>query len=280
MSNTHENAPNLLLDVGEQHYAYRRFGTVGGFPLVLLQHFRGTMDNWDPLVTNRLAAHHDVILFDNAGVGGSNGAPATSVSEMASHVATFVKALGLETVDLFGFSLGGFVAQQVTLDYPTLVRRLVLAGSGPRGGQGMNHYSDEVLAHAATDVPGPEDFLYLFFAPTATSQASGRAYLQRLGTRTAAAAGPAGTDVRDAQFKAIGEWGIPNGGNYSSLKAIRQPVFIANGSHDIMVPSINSLLLAQSLPMAFLSLYPDAGHGALFQYADLFTEQAIRFLRQ
>ncbi len=248
MPDTHETTPNRTIDVNGQRYAYRRFGKAGGLPILLLQHFRGTMDNWDPAVTNALAERHEVILFDNAGVGGSSGAPATSVSVMARHVAAFVEALNLRTVDLLGFSLGGFVAQQVTLDYPSLVHRLVLAGTGPRGGQGVDGYADDVVAHAAVDTPGPEDLLYLFFAHTETSQAAGRAFLQRLGGRTAEPDGPAGTEVRDAQLQAIGAWGAPNGGDYSSLKAIRQPMFIANSNQDVMVPSINSLLLARNLP--------------------------------
>ncbi len=279
MSYNHETAPNQFLDVNNQRYAYRRFGKTGGVPILFLQHFRGTMDNWDPAVTDPLAREHDLILFDNAGVGLSSGEPASSVPELARHAVAFIRGLNLASVDLLGFSLGGFVAQQVALDHPELVRRIVLASTGPQGGEGMGSYTDDVVAHAIVEEIGPEDLLFLFFAHTETSQTAGRAFLQRLRTRTAEPDAPASLAVRDAQLQAIGAWGTPNGKDYSRLKEIKQPVFIANGNHDLMVPSINSLILSQNLPNGLLSLYPDAGHGALFQYAELFTAQANQFLR-
>ena len=279
MAYNHETAPNQFVEVNNQRYAYRRFGKAGGIPILFLQHFRGTMDNWDPAVTDPLAQDHDLILFDNAGVGLSSGEPASSVPELARHAVAFIKGLNLTSVDLLGFSLGGFVAQQIALDHPGLVRRIVLAGTGPQGGEGMDTYADDVVAHAAVEETRPEDLLFLFFAHTETSQTAGKAFLQRLRTRTAAPDAPASIAVRDAQLQAIGAWGAPNGKDYSRLKEIKQPVFIANGNHDIMVPSINSLILAQNLPNGLLSLYPDSGHGALFQYAELFTAQANHFLR-
>jgi len=276
---THESAPNRFVEAGGVRYAYRRFGAHSEAPLLFLQHFRGNLDNWDPAVVNTIAEHHDVILFDNAGVGGSTGAPDSSISEMADHVADFVVALGLDTVDVLGFSTGGFVAQQFTLDHPAMVRRLVLAGTGPEGGKGMEHYTDEVAAHALVDVPGPEDLVYLFFAPSETSQKAGVAFVERLGTRTAEPDAPTTLQVRDAQLKAVEAWGTPRGGDYKQLKSIKQPTLVINGVSDVMVPSINSLILAQNLPMGFLSLYPDAAHGALFQYPDLFANQVLSFLR-
>ncbi len=276
---THESAPNRFVEAGGVRYAYRRFGAHSDAPLLLLQHFRGNLDNWDPAVVNPIAEHHDVILFDNAGVGGSTGAPDSSVSAMAGHVADFVEALGVETIDLLGFSTGGFVAQQFTLDHPARVRRLVLVGTGPEGGQGMEHYTDEVAAHALVDVPGPEDLVYLFFAPSETSQKAGVAFVERLGTRTAEPDAPTTLRVRDAQLTAVEAWGTPRGGDYKELKSIKQPTLVINGVSDVMVPSINSLILAQNLPMGFLSLYPDAAHGALFQYPNLFANQVLSFLR-
>lgn len=276
---THETASNRFVEAAGIRYAYRRFGPHSEIPILFLQHFRGNLDNWDPAVINPLAEHHDVILFDNAGVGGSSGSPDSSVSAMARHVADFVTALGLATVDMLGFSTGGFVAQQVALDYPSMLRRLVLVGTGPEGGKGMERYTNNVAAHALVDAPGPEDLVYLFFAQTATSQKAGVDFVQRLGARTAEPDAPTTLQVRDAQLKAVGAWGAPRGGDYTRLKSIKQPTLVINGVEDIMVPSINSLILAQNLPMAFLSLYPDAAHGALFQYADLFTDQVISFLR-
>jgi pimeloyl-ACP methyl ester carboxylesterase len=276
---THESAPNCFVEAGGVRYAYRRFGAHSDAPLLLLQHFRGNLDNWDPAVVNPIAEHHDVILFDNAGVGGSTGAPDSSVSAMAGHVADFVGALGVETIDLLGFSTGGFVAQQFTLDHPARVRRLVLVGTGPEGGQGMEHYTDEVAAHALVDVPGPEDLVYLFFAPSETSQKAGVAFVERLGTRTAEPDAPTTLQVRDAQLKAVEAWGTPRGGDYKHLQSIKQPTLVINGVSDVMVPSINSVILAQNLPMGFLSLYPDAAHGGLFQYPDLFANQVVSFLR-
>jgi pimeloyl-ACP methyl ester carboxylesterase len=276
---THESAPNRFVEAGGVRYAYRRFGAPSDAPLLFLQHFRGNLDNWDPAIVNPIAKHHDVILLDNAGVGGSSGEPDSSISEMADHVADFVEALGVETIDLLGFSTGGFVAQQFTLDHPAMVRRLVLAGTGPRGGKGMERYTDEVAAHALVDVPGPEDLVYLFFAPSETSQKAGVAFVERLGTRTAERDAPTTLHVRDAQLKAVEAWGTPRDGDYQQLKSIKQPTLVINGVSDVMVPSINSVILAQNLPMGFLSLYPDAAHGGLFQYPDLFANQVISFLR-
>ncbi|WP_029625530.1 alpha/beta fold hydrolase [Sphingomonas sp. PAMC 26605] len=278
MSQIHETAPNMSVDVGNQRYAYRRFGPGGELPLLFLQHFRGTMDYWDPQVINAFAAHREVILFDYAGVGGSSGSPSSTVADMAQQVAEFLAALELTQVDLVGFSLGGFVAQQVAVDRPSLVRRLVLAGTGPRGGNGMAGYTDEVVTHATPDVFTDDDFLFLFFSPSQSSQAAGAAFLKRRASRTGEPDGPTGTAVRDAQLGAIAEWGASTGGNYSYLETIHQPTFVANGTRDLMVPSVNSLILSQNMPSALLSLYPDAGHGAIFQYPELFTDQAIRFL--
>jgi pimeloyl-ACP methyl ester carboxylesterase len=276
---SHETAPNRSVETGGVRYAYRRFGVAGQTPLVLLQHFRGTMDNWDPAVVNPLAASRDVILFDNAGVGGSSGLPATSVAEMAYHVGAFAAALHLDCIDLFGFSMGGFAAQQVAIDIPALVRRLILAGTGPQGGERLDWRSNrDVTDHAAIDAPGAEDLMSLMFAHTETSQRRARAFVQRLGARTAEPDGPSTLAVRDAQMEAIGAWAVPGDGQYERLKTITQPVFVANGLWDSMCPAINSFILAQHLPQAFLVLYPDAGHGSIFQYPELFTEQALRFL--
>ena len=276
---THETAPTRFIEANGIRYAYRRFGKEFGVPLVFLQHFRGTMDNWDPMITNGFAQDRPVVLFDNAGVGLSGGETPDNVADMARHAVAFIGALGLMQVDLLGFSLGGFVAQQVTLGHPDLVRRVVLAGTGPQGGEGMDRFTPAVEAVATKEKSGPDSLLFLFFEPTATSQAAGRAFLQRLGARTTDRDEPSSLQTRDAQLKAIQAWGVPEGERYARLKQIRQPVFVANGTNDIMVPTVNSFILSQRLPNAYLILYPDSGHGFLFQYAELFVEHVSRFLR-
>jgi pimeloyl-ACP methyl ester carboxylesterase len=278
MSDTHNNAPTRFVEAGQVRYAYRRFGAGSGLPLVCLQHFRGGLDNWDPQVTDGLAEGREVILFNNAGVASSGGEPADTVEGMALHVITFVEALGIDRFDLLGFSTGGFVAQQLVLDRPDLVRRLVLAGTGPRGGDGMTGYSDLATSHATREVPTEEDFLYLFFAPTGTSQAAGRAFWVRRHER-ADQDPPTSLASMAAQARAIGAWGaIPEQDRYSRLKDIRQLVLVVNGKTDIMVPTINSFILQQHLPNARLILYPDAGHGAIFQFPELFVRDARQFL--
>src|ERR1700722_12226911 len=179
----HNSAKTQFLETNGVRYAYRRFGSGNRPPLVCLQHFRGGLDNWDPAVTDGLAQGGSVILFNNAGIASSGGQPASDIAEMAAHVTAFLDALGLTQIDLFGFSMGGFVAQQVTLDRPHLVRKLILAGTGPQGGEDMVAYLPEVTAQATKEIPTEESFLYLFFEQTATSQAAGRAFLQRRNAR-------------------------------------------------------------------------------------------------
>jgi pimeloyl-ACP methyl ester carboxylesterase len=277
---THETAPNLFIEAGSHRYAYRRFGLKGKTPILFLQHFRGTMDGWDPLVLNAIAEHHEVILFDNAGVGGSSGAPEQTIAASATHAAAFARALGLQSVDIFGFSMGGFIAQQLASDYPSLVRRLILVGTGPEGGERIDwRFTEEVASHVGADAPSAADLMYVFFAHSETSQKAARAFIQRLGARTAEPDGPSTLQVRDAQTAAIAAWGAPNGTDFSKLRTIEQPALVVNGIYDIVVPAINSWLLASHLPNALLVIYPDAGHGSLYQYADSFTDHVLRFLQ-
>jgi pimeloyl-ACP methyl ester carboxylesterase len=278
MSNTHNTAKTQFLETNGVRYAYRRFGSGSKPPLLCLQHFRGGLDNWDPQVTDGLAQGRSVILFNNAGIASSSGEPANTIVEMASHVIAFLDALGLEEIDLFGFSMGGFIAQQVTLDRPHLIRRLILAGTGPQGGEGLAAYPPEVTAQATIEVPTEESFLYLFFEPTATSQAAGRAFWQRRNARKDQDI-PSSLSAMAAQAAAIGTWGkVPDKDRYASLKAIHQPTLVVNGKRDLLVPTINSYLLQQHLPNATLIIYPDSGHGAIFQFADLFVREAQFFL--
>ena len=184
MSNTHNTTPTQFIEANGIRYAYRQFGAAAGTPLLFLQHFRGGLDNWDPKVTDGLAIDRPVILFNNAGVASSSGEPSDSVSGMARHVATFINAIGLSQVDLLGFSLGGFVAQQLALENPELIRRVILAGTGPQGGKDMDTFTPKVAENATQETPAVENFLYLFFSPSETGQAAGRTFWDRRHTRT------------------------------------------------------------------------------------------------
>ena len=278
MSETHNTAKTRFVEVDGVRYAYRRFGTATRTPVVCLQHFRGGLDNWDPNVTDGLAKDRPVILFNNAGVASSGGDPADTVTGMARHVIAFVDALGLKKVDLLGFSLGGFVAQQVVLESPDLIRRVILAGTGPQGGEGMDHMPPKVVEHATREKPILEDFLYLFFSQSETSQAAGRAFWERRHTRLDQDV-PSSVAAMAAQGNAIAAWGVvPQIDRYASLRRIKQPVLVVNGADDIMVPTINSFILQQRIPNATLVIYPDSGHGAIFQYPELFVSHARLFL--
>ena len=278
MSDTHNTAKTQFLETNGVRYAYRRFGSGNKPPLLCLQHFRGGLDNWDPQVTDGLAQGRSVILFNNAGIASSSGQPANNIAEMATHVIAFLDALELEEIDLLGFSMGGFIAQQVTLDRPDLIRRLMLAGTGPQGGEDMLTYPPEVTVQATIEVPTEESFLYLFFEPTDTSQAAGRAFWQRRNARKDQDT-PSSLSAMAAQAAAIGTWGkVPDKDRYASLEAIRQPTLVVNGKHDLLVPTVNSYILQQHLPNATLIIYPDSGHGAIFQFSDLFVREAQFFL--
>lgn len=275
---SHVTAPTRFVQAAGVRYAYRRFGAQAGTPLVFLQHLRGNMDYWDPLVTDGLAANRPVILFDNAGVGGSSGQTPDTMEGLADHAAAFIRALGLLQVDVLGFSIGGHVTQALALRHPELARRLVIVGSKPRAGESEGTAPDIIEVATRHEVPTLEDFLYLFFEPSETSQASGRAFWERRHQRTADVDLPTSQQTMKAQLVAIGDWTQRRGERYAELEKITQPVLVASGSHDIMAPTINSYLLAQHLPNAQLIVYPDSGHGSLFQYPGLFVRHVARFL--
>ena len=276
---THQTAPTQFVDAAGVRFAYRRFGKPGSVPLVLNMHFTGTMDHWDPLVTDGLAANREVILFDNAGVSSSSGKVPTSVEAMAANAAAFIKALDLATVDVLGFSLGGFVAQTLALTEPDLVRRLVLVGTGPRGGEGMATLTPEAQAvFGATYVNPDEVWLGGFFTPSAASQAAGRAFLERFRQRVEDRDPETSEEVAAAQLEAIGGWGAPHPDGFDYLRKIIQPTLAINGGSDLIIYTVNSFTLQQNLPDAQLILYPDANHGAQYQYPALFVADAARFL--
>jgi pimeloyl-ACP methyl ester carboxylesterase len=272
---THATAPTQFANAAGIRMAYRRLGAEGAVPLVLLQHFRGNMDNWDPAVVDGLAADRPVILFDNRGIGRSTGLTPDTVADMARDAITFLEALDLSRVDVLGFSLGGMIAQQILLDRPALIRRAILVGTGGTGAAGM---FDPEVTIAATRMPSDAaSLLFLFFQPTATSQTAGGRYLRRMMERGEREPATTAHTIQ-AHLAAIRAWGEANGTEFSRLKGIQHPVLVVNGTHDIMIPTFNAYALSQQLPNAQLILYPDAGHGSLFQYPDWFVHDALRFL--
>jgi pimeloyl-ACP methyl ester carboxylesterase len=275
----HNTAPTQFVEVGGIRYAYRRFGNPIGTPIVLLQHFMGNLDNYDPAITDALAAGREVILTDSAGVGLSTGAAPETVGGMARDAASLIDALGLEQVDLFGFSMGGFVAQQIAVDRPELVRRLMLVGTGPRGGDGMGQLAPDVAPLFGAD-NDPQDLMWLpiFFSPSQESQAAGRRFLERIRARTEDRDVAVSAATVAAHAAAAGKWGVAAPGSFDYLKAIPHPVLVVNGSNDIVVPTVNSYILQQNLPNAELILFPDSNHGSQFQFTELFNRYLTDFL--
>jgi pimeloyl-ACP methyl ester carboxylesterase len=276
---THQTAPTQFIDANGTKLAYRRFGKAKGVPLIMLQHFVGNMDSWDPKVVDGLARDRQVVLFDNAGVASSDGEVPKTVEGMAAHAINLMTALGIKKADLLGFSLGSLVAQEVALERPELVRRLIIVGSGPRGGVGMATLTPEFQAALAKKHEVPDELLLdVFFTPTPKSQAAGREFLKRLRARTVNRDGDINDKVAQAQVAAFAAWGAPsaNAGDY--LKKISQPTLVISGSNDIVHYTINSFNLQQSLPNAQLIVYPDTNHGSLYQYPDLFLTHVRTFL--
>ena len=280
MSNSNITAQTQFLETPKETYAYRRFGKKSKTPLLLLQHFTGTLDNWNPWVTDPLAAQHDVILFDNAGVGRSTGKVPTTMAQMAEHVFAFLDTFGIETCDVLGFSLGGMIAQQMALDHPAVFRRMILAGTAPRGGENIMHLDKPSLGKYLQDprYKGYEVLQKIFFAPSETSQAAGKAFVDRLMQRTEDREPASGPEVAQSQMAAFREWEQYKGERYVDLKGIKQPTLVVNGIHDEMIPVSNSYWLSANLPNAVLLTYPDAGHGSIFQWHDSFTRQVAAFL--
>jgi pimeloyl-ACP methyl ester carboxylesterase len=276
---THQTAPTQFVEAKGIRFAYRRFGKSGGVPLVLNQHFTGTMDHWDPAVTDGFAKDREVILFNNAGVSSSSGEVPTTFEKMGANAVTFIKGLGLAKVDVLGFSIGGFIAQEITLRAPDLVRCLVLVGTGPRGGQGMATRTPEAQRiFSATYDPPDEIWLSVYFTQSNASQAAGREFLKRFRRRTENRDPPVNERVAPAQIEAIGKWGAPQEKPFEYLKSIRQPTLVVNGGKDVIVYSVNSFILQQNLPNAQLILYPDASHGSQYQYPELFVAHVSMFL--
>ena len=275
---THDTAPTQYAEGGGTRFAYRRFGMPGLPPLVFFQHFMGTLDDHDPALSDAFATDREVILFDNAGVASSTGTVPDTIEAMARDAITFTDALGLTTIDIVAHSMGGLVAQEVTLARPDLVRRLVLVGTGPRGGEGIGALPAWVAELFTRKYEQQEDmWLPILFAPTQSSQAAGRAYVERILTRADRDTPVSGQSIA-AQSAALAAYGAAKDPGYAHLKGLRLPVLVANGSDDIVIPTINSYILQQFLPNAELILYPDANHGSHFQYPGLFARHTRMFL--
>jgi pimeloyl-ACP methyl ester carboxylesterase len=258
-------------------YAYRDTGT-GTVPLILFQHFRGNLDNWDPALIDALAANRRVITFDNAGVGGSSGRTPDTIAAMARDAIAFVSALQVERADLLGFSIGSFVAQEITLTRPALVRRLILASSAPQGAVGMHGWAPEVIGAVGAPRPDPAGVLGVFYALTDSSRAAGAQAFGRMKARTDGRDEATTWDTRLAQYDAVCHWGIPNHAMLQRVSAIDVPVFVANGDHDPMILPRYSHLLAGLIPEATVKIYPDSAHGFLFQHHTEFAADVDAFL--
>jgi pimeloyl-ACP methyl ester carboxylesterase len=268
------------MDADDIRFAYRRFGNDSGVPLLLVQHFRGNLDSYDPLILDALARDREVVLFDNRGVGLTNGMARETVSEMANDTAMFIDALGLDRCDILGHSMGGHVSQMLAFDRPEFVRRLVLVGTGPQGGEGMAGRPLEVAALWIAQYDDQDEmWLPIFFSPTLESQTAGRRFLDRRKGRTRDLDDPVSVETAKAHRAAASAWGQPTDSAYGYLKKIRQPTLVVGGSNDIIVPTVNSYILQQHLPNALLTLYPDSGHGVHFQYPEEFVREVSHFLR-
>jgi len=277
-SNT--TAPTQFLQVSNETYAYRRFGSGPGLPLLFLQHFTGTLDNWDPAVTDPLASGREVTLFESAGLGRSTGKVPDTIAGMARHALAFLDGLSLRSCDVIGFSLGGMVAQQMAQDRPSIFRRMILVGTAPRGGEDIMHLDKPSLAKYLGDpkLQGYTILQKIFFVPTQSSQKAGAAFIERLTQRTEDREPISGPAVAQAQIVAFRDWEKFTGQRFANLKSIPHPTLVVNGIYDEMIPVQNSYWLSANLPNAVLLTYPDSGHGSLFQFHESFTRQAAAFL--
>ena len=271
LPNKQLSAPNGI------DYAYRDTGD-GGTPLVVLQHFRGNLDNWDPRLIDALSSSRRVVAFDNVGVGGSSGTTPHRIDQMAIDAIAFVAALGVEQIDLLGFSIGSFVAQEIALTRPGPVRKVILASSAPQGAAGMHGWAPDVIDAVGKPEPDPDGYLGVFFTESASSRGAGQQALQRIFGPRSDPDQPTTWQTREAQYDAVCAWGIPNHSLLQRVAAIDMPVFVANGDRDPMILPRYSYLLAGLIPDARLKVYPDSAHGFLFQHYAEFAADVGDFL--
>jgi pimeloyl-ACP methyl ester carboxylesterase len=272
---THQTAQTQFVEANGIRFAYRRFGKTGGVPIVFNQHYTGTMDYWDPAVTDGLAADREVILFNNAGVSNSSGETPASFQEMGANAIAFIRALGLTQIDVLGFSIGGFVAQEITLQAPDMVRKLILVGTGHRGND-MSESRSNAIFSGAYDPP-EHLWLSVHFSPSEASRAAGLRFIERKLRRQDRDPEVSAQTVT-AQGEAIGKYIAPSDGVLDDLKTMTPPVLIVQGSNDVIIPTRHSYTLQQTLPNAQLILYPDCNHGSFYQYPELFVAHATLFL--
>src|SRR4051794_2287638 len=273
---TWKTAPTHTLKAGGVEFAYRQLAPRTGIPVVFLTHLAAVLDNWDPRVVDGIAAQHRVITFDNRGVGASRGSTPTTIEGMARDAVTFIRALGLDQVDLFGFSMGGMIAQVIAQQEPQLVRKMIIAGTGPAGGEGIEKVTRVTYFDTARGLLTRQDpKQYLFFTRTPTGRRAGKEFLARLEERTSDRDKAISVRSFRAQLKAIHRWGEQQA---ADLASIQQPVLVMNGESDKMVPTKNTVELDRRLPNSQLVLYPDAGHGGVFQFHEDFVKRAVEFL--
>jgi pimeloyl-ACP methyl ester carboxylesterase len=275
-SHTWQNAPTHTINAGGVGFAYRQLGPNTGVPVIFLTHLAAVLDHWDPRVVDGIAAKHRVITFDNRGVGASSGATPTTIEQMARDAVTLIRALGFDQVDLFGFSLGGMIAQVVAQRQPQLVRKMIIAGTGPAGGEGIDEVTRITYLDTARGLLTRQDpKQFLFFTRTPNGRRAGKEFLARLEERTNDRDKAISVRSFRAQLKAIHRWGQQKP---ADLASIHQPVLVMNGDSDKMVPTKNTVDLDRRLPNSQLVIYPDAGHGSVFQFHDDFVKRALEFL--
>lgn len=272
----HQTAATQFTSVGETQFAYRVLGKTKGMPLVMISPLGSSMDDWDPSVTNGLAQKNRVIIFDIEGVGSSSGKTPDNIAAMAKGVAAFIKSLGYDKVNLMGFSMGAFISQQIVLTEPALVNKIILTGVGPKGSEGLSNLPN--LLAASAGLSPEESFLKFAFTPSAASQSSGKQSWERAQKRTIDRDPPISAESGGAELTAVLGWAQPYPDALNELKAVTQPVLIAQGENDIPVPVINAVNISKSIPNAKLIVYPDAGHAAIFQYPEKFVPAAVEFL--
>jgi len=277
----HQTAPTRFVEVNGVKLAYRRFGKPSGVPVVFFQHFLGNLDSWDPAVTDGFARTREVIIFDNAGVSSSGGEVPKTVEDMAKYGIGLFGALNIKQADILGFSLGSLIAQEVAIERPDLVRKVILVGSAPRGGVGMASLTPEFQAMLGKKHDVPDEILLdTFFTPSAESQAAGREFLNRIRARTVDRDAPYGPKEAPNEIAAFAAWGAPSADSNKYLKSLNKPVLVISGSNDVIHYTVNSFTLEQNLPHAQLIIYPDSAHGSFYQYPKLFLQDALTFLDQ